>query len=566
MRKVLSSILICLFLWVTLPFSAFAANQVNTIDIQTVVNKDGSMQIIQTWEGRFEEGTENYIPMNTPDYLTISNLKVADQNGAYKTVPNWNIDWNFEDKAKKCGINPTSDGYEICFGISEYGQNRYTLEYKLDNVVGGYTDRDGVNFRFVNDRMNTTPTDVTVQIRLADGTPITDEIADIWAFGYSGEVVFENGSIVVHTDTPINANNHVTIMFAFDKGVLRPSRQETGSFEEVRQKALVGSDYDTAEPEEDYEEVSDFEALMAVVLTLAFPVGLILIILKIRKNSTKNKRKKLEARFDYFRDIPNERNVNATYALGRLFDMCEDGAILATGMLRLIDLGCLSPVTEQEVGFMGKTKEVVNLEIAGTQSSAMNEYDEYLYTVLESAAGSDRVLQAKELERFASQNDKLLRNYINKCDSAGRAYLGQKHCFKRWNMPSKLAYLTPTGVKELGELMGFKKYLEDFSLIAERGVKEMPIWRELLSYAMLFGIADKVAAQIKELYPSISTEVTTYSQSLYTAYSYHYLIYRNMKAAESQRLQQTRSGGGGGFASLGGGGGFIGGGSGGGSR
>lgn len=563
MRKVISRILVGLFLCAILSVPAVAVNQVNTIDIQAVVYKDGSMYITQTWDGRFDEGTENYIPMNAPDYLTISDLKVTDQNGVYKTVPDWNINWRFEDKARKCGINPTQNGYEICFGISEYGHNRYTIEYKLSNVVGGYTDRDGVNFRFVNDQMNTTPTDVTVEIRLADGS-ITDQIADIWAFGYTGEVQFENGSIIAFTETPIEAKNHVTIMFAFDKGVLAPSRQESGSFEEVRQKAFEGSDYD--EPEGDGEEVSTVAALMVTVLAIAFPIGLIILIQRLQKKSAEKRRKKLQSQFEYFRDIPNEGNTNATYALGRFFDVCEDGVILATSMLRLIDLGCLSPVAEQEVGFMGKTKEVVNLQLSGTQSSAMNEYDEYFYTVLESAAGSDRILQAKELERFASKNDKLLRNYINKCDSAGRAYLGQKHCFKRWDMPSKLAYLTPAGVKELGELMGFKKYLEDFSLIAERGVKEMPIWRELLSYAMLFGIADKVAEQIKALYPAISSEVTTYSRSLYTAYSYHYLLYRNMQQAESQRMQQKRSGGGGGFASFGGGGGSIGGGSGGGSR
>lgn len=563
MRKILSISLVCFFLWATLSISSLAANRVNTIDIQAVINKDGSMQVTQTWEGRFEEGTENYIPMNAPDYLTISDLKVSDQNGLYETVPNWNINWSFEDKARKCGINPTSDGYEICFGISGYGQNRYIIEYKLDNVVGSYTDRDGVNFRFVNDRMNTTPTDVTVQIRLADKTPITDEIADIWAFGYSGEVVFENGSIIARTDTPINPDNHVTIMFSFDKGVLSPSRQEPSSFDEVRQKALEGSDYDDLGSGE---EVPSFVALIVTALAIAFPIGLMLLIMKLQKKSAQRKRKKLESRFEYFRDIPNEGNTNATYALGRFFDVCEDGAILATSMLRLIDLGCLAPVTEQEVGFMGNTREVVSLQLTGAQSSAMNEYDEYLYTVLESAAGSDRILQAKELERFASHNDRLLRNYINKCDSAGRAWLGQKRCFKRWDIPSKLTNLTPSGLKELGELIGFKKYLDDFSLIAERGVKEMPIWRELLSYAMLFGIADRVAEQMKELYPAISAEVTTYSRSLYTAYSYHYLLYRNMKAAESQRVQQKRSSGGGGFASFGGGGGFIGGGSGGGSR
>ncbi|RYD06074.1 hypothetical protein N752_05975 [Desulforamulus aquiferis] len=45
----------------------------------------------------------------------------------------------------------------------------------------------------------------------------------------------------------------------------------------------------------------------------------------------------------------------------------------------------------------------------GSHHDKMNEYDEYLYTVLEGAAGSDATLQAKELERFVNQNDKLLR-------------------------------------------------------------------------------------------------------------------------------------------------------------
>ncbi|RYD06073.1 hypothetical protein N752_05970 [Desulforamulus aquiferis] len=144
--------------------------------------------------------------------------------------------------------------------------------------------------------------------------------------------------------------------------------------------------------------------------------------------------------------------------------------------------------------------------------------------------------------------------------------MNQKQCLKRWNIPAKLTDLTPAGEKELGELLGLKRYLEDFSLVAERGVKEMPIWRELLTYAMLFGIADQVAEQMKELYPALSSELTDYKQSMVSAYSYHYLLYSNMKKAEQQREQEKRSGGGGGFTSFGGGGGSIGGGSGGGTR
>lgn len=561
MRKKVSGLILCFALLFALPFPAFAANQVNTMDIQAVIYEDGSMYVTQVWEGNFNEGTESYIPMNAPETLTISQLTVSDQNGSYETVSDWNIDWSFEEKARKCGIHDTDSGYEICFGISDYGQNRYAIEYKLDNAVGGYSDRDGVNFRFVNDGMNTTPTDVKVEIRLADGTPITDETADIWGFGYDGQVEFADGAILAYTERSIAPENHVTVLFSLEKGILSPSRQEPGSFEEVKKTAFSGSDYDSTG-----EEISTFEAIVTILLSIGLPIGLIIWLRRLKKKHAEKKRQRFTEGFGYFRDIPNDGNLSATYALGQLFEVCEDGAILSTGILRLIQLGCLSPMETQQVGLMGKTKETVSLRLAGSNHASMNEYDEYLYTVLESAAGSDAVLQPKELERFVSQNDKLLRTYIQKCDSGGRTYLNQKHCLKRWNTPVKLTDLTPAGEQELGELMGLKRYLMDFSLIAERGAKEMPIWRELLTYAMLFGIADQVAEQMKALYPQISAELTDYSGSMATAYSYHYLLYSNMKKAEQQREQEKRSGGGGGFASLGGGGGSIGGGSGGGTR
>lgn len=562
--KKISGLIVCLVLLFAFSIPSLATNQVNTIDIQAVIYKDGSMYIVQTWEGRFDEGTEIYIPMKAPDYLTISELMVSDVDGSYDTVPDWNTDWSFEEKARKCGVHPTDGGYEICFGITEYGHNRYAVEYKLSNAVGGYSDRDGVNFRFVNDGMNTTPTDVKVEIRLADGTPITDETADAWGFGFQGEVEFADGGILAYTNTPLTAENHVTVLFSLERGILSPARQEPGSFEGVREKAFEGSDYDNMG--DSGEEVSTFTAIVTTLLSMGLPIGLMIWIHRLKKKRAEKKRKRFSERFGYFRDIPNEGSLSATYAMGHIFEACEDGAILATGMLRLIQLGCLSPVETQTVGFMGKTHETVSLRLLGSCHDSMNEYDEYLYTVLEGAAGSDAVLQANELERFANQNDTLLRAYIQKHEDAGRAYLNQKHCLKRWRMPVRLTDLTPTGEQELGELMGLKRYLTDFSLVAERGVKEMPIWRELLTYAMLFGIADQVAEQMKELYPQISSELTDYSQSMTTAYSYHDLLYRNMKQAEQQRQQQERSSGSGGFASFGGGGGSIGGSSGGGTR
>ena len=51
------------------------------------------------------------------------------------------------------------------------------------------------------------------------------------------------------------------------------------------------------------------------------------------------------------------------------------------------------------------------------------------------------------------------------------------------------------------QLLGLRKYLLDFSLIGEREIKEMKLWKEYLVYATLFGIADKVCDNFATVYP-----------------------------------------------------------------
>ena len=75
-------------------------------------------------------------------------------------------------------------------------------------------------------------------------------------------------------------------------------------------------------------------------------------------------------------------------------------------------------------------------------------------------------------------------------------------------------------------------------------------------YATLFGIADKVIDQFKQVYPE------TYNRNVIIAHSYYHSMHRSAQRA----MQAKRASGGGGRASFGGGGGFSGGGRGGGSR
>lgn len=560
--------------------TAFASNQVTEIDVVAVIQGDGSMDITQTWTGTFTEGTENYIPMDLDSDMTLSNLQVTSQGRPFETVDDWDIDWSFSEKAYRCGINQSGGVFELCYGISDYGEQTYVISYTLANVITGYSDYDAMNFRFVNDEMNTTPTAVTVELSLADGTLFTAAMAEIWAFGFDGEVEFKSGNVVAQTQQDITFNEYVTVMLAIEKGILSPLRTDSGSFETMKTQAMEGSDYDE-------DEVPQSNAMLATALTatsrflyitgfflqLLLPSLLIFAFVFLRvgwRHYHRFQLKKFAQNVPYFRDIPNGEDLNMTYALGRMYGLCDEGSILGARILRLIDQDCLTPIKEEQVTFFGRTKEMVSLRLDGCQYGRVKDIDAQLYRILEEAAGEDKVLQSKELETFLKKQDRVLRNFTTTCNTYGRVSLKEKNGLSERRGQGPLLHLTPQGQEELAELIGFKRYLEDFTLLAERGVTELPLWKEMLTYAMLFGLADQLAEEMAELYPDMAPKVKRYRNSMTTAYAYHCTLYASMRRAEKRRSSSSgggsRSSGGGGRSSRSGGGGSRGGKSGGGSR
>ena len=106
--------------------------------------------------------------------------------------------------------------------------------------------------------------------------------------------------------------------------------------------------------------------------------------------------------------------------------------------------------------------------------------------------------------------------------------------------------------------MGLKLFLEEFSNIDTKEVLEVHLWDEYLMFAYLFGIADKVAKQLKNMYPEVlMQEEFDYDTIIFV----NNVTTRSVYAASSARsAAQSYSSGGGGFSSGGGGGGSFGGG------
>lgn len=544
MRKRIIAFLFFCFCATVCCLPVTAANHVWSMEIDVVLRRDGSAAITQVWTADTHEGTEFYLVCRDSGYLTITDFSVSDESGAYMFQEDWDVDASFQEKAGKCGIRETGDGVELCWGISEYGARRYTITYVLHDLVGAYDDADGFNHRFV-DGMSVFPTDVVLTIRSQDGTPLTDEDCDIWAFGYAGQIQFEGGAIRAWSESALESGEHMTIMVSLEKGILTPMRRAFESFETVKERAFEGSDY------EDKGTFGDFWLGVVIILVIG---GMIVLIAVAAAKIRKVKLRRRMEQINYFRDAPNNGNLNVTHRIGSACELCREDSLLGAYLLRLISDGALEP---EEAGIHSSQ---VDLRLIHPPQSG-NPFDDAFYTILEAAAGADGILQAKEMERFCDHNSKPLVSFVDSCRQDADLTLIRGGCYKG-AVCQGVKSLTPQGQRQLDEILGLKRFMLDFSLIHERGIKETLIWQDYLIYAHLLGIADKVIHQIRKLYPEALPQVERFRRCIGYAGYYNGFMY-NAYAREQQRQQAARSAGSGGVASFGGGGGFSGGGGGG---
>ena len=201
---------------------AGAANQVERLATDVALEQDGSAHVTQVFAAQTDEGTEFYMDRLTSGGLTYANFAVSDENGPYaaEEADSWDIDASFTEKAGRCGLVNIDGGVELCWGITDYGTHTYTVSYDIGGLAGGYSDADGLLYRFIDPDQSVFPTNADLIIRMADGTPLTQDNCGIWAFGFEGQIQFENGIIHAWTDSPLEGGQYLTAMVQLQSGLL----------------------------------------------------------------------------------------------------------------------------------------------------------------------------------------------------------------------------------------------------------------------------------------------------------------------------------------------------------
>lgn len=552
MKRLLSTVAIAVAA-VFISFPLIAQESVTRdIDISVTLEKNGGADICEVWDLSVYRGTEWYLVRENLGDIAISGLSVSDETGReYLFEGEWEVERSIGEKSARCGIVTKRNGCELCWGLGSHGDHIFTVRYHMSHVVKAFDDYDALHLQFVSSGISPLPRNAKVTVNIP-GVALNDTIARVWAFGFEGTDSFEQGSIVVRTTAPFDSDrNSVIVLARFDKGILAPESYVGGTFQDKLDETFEGSSY------KEYldEQQSEKEAAIVLVILCAFGLTIIIVALAINRRNRNIKLfglKKLKE-IGWIRTIPFNGNLEETaYVLGRVNRLESDANLCSAIILQMIKNSILT---------VSREKRAVNLVFnANADLSSLSEWQRKFYDMLREASGEDGILQEKEFTRWSKKHVKRVSDWLTSRQGAGVEALRRDGYV---NGP----VFTPDFQQHARASIGFRKFLKDFTLIDERGTEEVTLWQDYIIFGALYGIADKVAKDLKNIDPKVFEDTLGYDYATMG----HVLYFSNRMghcAINAVTIHQTGSsvGGRGGFSSIGGGGGFSGGGFGGGAR
>ena len=529
----------------------FARPTLSHLNIRVVLSHTGDAYITETRMMDIDsEGTECYIGLGTPEGSEIRDLRVTDETGReFENIGSWDINRSRSWKEGKCGIVAKHGGYELCWGLGESGQRTYITSYTYTNMIHAHPDADALRHVFLDEGVSPKPDEVRLTIEAEeDSILFTEENTGIWGFRFGGELAFTDGKIEVWNTESFGSSGAMYVMCRFNKGLFEPAIQESETFEQKKEQAFEGSDYYYDDNDQDSLEETIFGFLYILSMFVLPILGGIWYFLYVWRA-----RKKVNKDLLWYRDIPlkgNLQQANDIINAYRYFGT-DYNNLLSACILKLINMGAIT--IESRLNQKGKTEQnfvIHELKDVNEQPMLLRK----VHSIFKSAAGSDTILEPKELKTYmrSSSNESVTDSFINTLHTKTSIYHYKNQ------------------LDEVRQVFGLKKFLQEFTLLDERGVNEVSLWKDYMIYATLFGIADQVIKDMKKINPeyfNMDQVAAQMADNMTLPMIYSTMHSSTSRAVANKAAREARASGRGGHSSWGGGGGgFSGGGFGGGVR
>ena len=217
-KKLLNSILLILSLYILfmiIPNVVKASEDtLNSIIMEIDLDKNGTAKIVEKWDIDINSGTELFKQYNNLENSKVVNFSVSENGNKFQTLSAWNLSAPKADKDNKCGINQTSAGVELCWGIGNFGRHEYVLEYEIENFIYEYDDSQVSNFILIPDMVDLAPE--YVKITMSSFYKFNNNNIKLKISGFNGDSnINSDGAIEIYSLGTLKAGDYVNTDFTF---------------------------------------------------------------------------------------------------------------------------------------------------------------------------------------------------------------------------------------------------------------------------------------------------------------------------------------------------------------
>ncbi len=563
-KKVLKIITLSITIFVIYIFiNNVNANSISKISMDIYVDNNGDARITEVWSCSVNSGTEVYHPYYNLGKSEIKNFKVKEGSREYSNIGTWTTSGTLSSKAYKCGINKVTNGVELCFGMSSYGNHVYTLNYTITNFVSELKDSQMIYWTLIPHNFSNTIGKAYVKIHT--DFKISDTV-DVWGYGdYGGTAYVHNGYIEMSSNGSINANEYMTILVKFPLGTFNTDSKISKKFDYYYNLAEKGSVKYNEEGTSINTSIANVFSYILNALTIFVGFGAVIVffvyfIFLVIINSKNNINKQLDVVSSYS-GIPCDNDIFKIYYIAYEYNLIKKKTdLLGAIILKWIKEKVIRIESDKENGVLLNNKNHVLILDKKSKESFTDEREKKIFDMLYEAS-KDGVLENDELKVWCKSKYNKILNWFDEVIAEER-----KRCFdnKEIDMVKKqflfftaYEYTYADYFKEQArQIAGLKRYLQGSTLIKEREAIEVHLFEDYLIIAQILGIAEKVQKQFKKLYPQVIEQSAFTYDNVYFVLSSTESGISSAKSSRSEEIARAErySSGGGGFSSGGGGG------------
>lgn len=563
--------------------NVFATLQIYTLDYDMVVNTDGSIDVTETWDMYINEVNTIFktFEYDSSKFSTIENVSVKNltDNIQYKDGKHYQY---HVDPNTYYGLDNKNGEFEIAWyaGFDEdSGYKKYQIKYTVTDAVAVYNDYAEIYWKLVGDNGGIAIDKINFTMHLPDET-LKEKDMKVWTHvaTLKGISELKNGGKVeaMFWEVPSNTFVEVRTLFPTENvHIFSERKYKKDILDEVVAEETKWAH--TANVKRATKNL--FGTIFGGIISILTAIVSVWQIKQFAKDSKGIiPKRKPTVEYKYFRELPRE-DASPSQALALMANTSTPVIDLGKAFSATLMMLDVKKYIRFSMEKNQKGKDEVYIEkIDETPREDLTSDEKMFYDYLLNIMGEKTKISMKEIKDYISLHSSGAIKLNNHIKSNLEIFLGNRYIDKEQNdkrnsimgigsigfivgmfgwvffgitMPdyptvfstivcwalilysvfagilfiiSLIKYnrtnlYEQKGVDEQNQWLGFKKYMEDFSLLKDQELPALVLWERYLAYATAFGISKKVIKQLKVKYPEYE-DGSYYSTGHYCSYMY----------------------------------------------